>query len=78
MVLRVKGYPLRFSLVATDGMTSPISFGQGSGPEILGTVIVGVHHLSPVVFQSTFPVSAWIKPYQRPSFVADHGIEPSQ
>ena len=32
-------------LVATDGVTPPIWFGQGSDPEILGVVTVGVHHL---------------------------------
>ena len=32
-------------LLATDGITPPITFGQGSDPEILGTVTVGVHHL---------------------------------
>ena len=35
----------RVALVATDGITPPITFGQGSDPEILGTVTVGVHHL---------------------------------
>gem|GEM_PF-7086811 len=35
----------RLSLVAADGITPPIWFGQGSDPEILGTVTVGVHHL---------------------------------
>jgi hypothetical protein len=32
-------------LLATDGITPPITFGQDSDPEILGTVTVGVHHL---------------------------------
>jgi hypothetical protein len=32
-------------LLATDRGTTPIWFGQGSDPEILGTVTVGVHHL---------------------------------
>jgi hypothetical protein len=31
--------------VATDGITPPIWFGQGSDPGILGDVSVGVHHL---------------------------------
>ena len=45
IVRRIKGRPPNVSLVATDGITPPITFGQGSGPEILGTVTVGVHHL---------------------------------
>ena len=45
IVRRIKGRPPRVSLVATDGITPPIWFGQGSDPEILGTVTVGVHHL---------------------------------
>lgn len=45
IVGRVKGPPSSVSLVATDGMTPPIWFDQGSDPENLGTVIVGVHHL---------------------------------
>ena len=45
IVRRIKGTPPRVSLVATDGITPPITFGQGSDPEILGTVTVGVHHL---------------------------------
>jgi hypothetical protein len=32
-------------VVATDGITPPIWFGQGSDPGILGDVSVGVHHL---------------------------------
>ena len=39
------GRPPRVSLVVTDGITPPILFGEGSDPEILGTVTVGVHHL---------------------------------
>jgi hypothetical protein len=40
----------RISLVATDGITPPIWFAQGSDPEILGVVTIGVvivcvHHL---------------------------------
>ena len=46
IVRRIKGRPPRVSLVATDGITPPITFGQGSDPEILGTVTVGVHHLA--------------------------------
>ena len=45
IVRRIKGTPPNVSLVATDGITPPIWFGQGSDPEILGTVTVGVHHL---------------------------------
>jgi DNA polymerase V len=45
IVRKVQGRPPRVSLVATDGITPPIWFGQGSDPEILGTVIVGVHNL---------------------------------
>jgi DNA polymerase V len=45
IVRRIKGTPPRVSLVATDGITPPILFGQGSDPEILGTVTVGVHQL---------------------------------
>ena len=45
IVRRIKGRPPNVSLVATDGITPPITFGQGSDPEILGTVTVGVHHL---------------------------------
>ena len=45
IVRRVQGRPPNVSLVATDGITPPIPFGQGSDPEILGTVTVGVHHL---------------------------------
>ena len=45
IVRRVQGRPPRVSLVATDGMTPPIWFGQGSDPEILGVVTVGVHPL---------------------------------
>jgi hypothetical protein len=33
------------SLVATDRVTPPIWFGQGSDPEILGLVTVSVHNL---------------------------------
>jgi len=33
-------------ILATDRVTPPIWFGQGSDPEILGTVIFGVHHLA--------------------------------
>ena len=46
IVRRIKGTPPRVSLVATDGITAPIWFGQGSDPEILGVVTVGVHHLA--------------------------------
>ena len=45
IVRRVKGRAPRVSLVATDGITPPIWFGQGADPEILGVVTVGVHHL---------------------------------
>ena len=45
IVRKVQGKPSRVSLVATDGITPPIWFGQGSDPEILGTVTVGVHYL---------------------------------
>ena len=45
IVRQIKGRPPNVSLVATDGITPPITFGQGSDPEILGTVTVGVHHL---------------------------------
>ena len=45
IVRKVQGRPPRVSLVATDGITPPIKFGQGSDPEILGTVTVGLHHL---------------------------------
>ena len=45
IVRRVQGRPPRLSLVATDGITTPIWFGQGSDPEILGVVTVGVLHL---------------------------------
>jgi SOS-response transcriptional repressor LexA len=45
IVRRIKGTPPRVSLVATDGITPPITFGQGFDPEILGTVTVGVHNL---------------------------------
>ena len=45
IVRRIKGTPPRVSLVATDGITPPIWFDQGSDPEILGTVTVGVHCL---------------------------------
>ena len=45
IVRRIKGRPPNVSLVATDGITPPITFGQGYDPEILGTVIVGVHQL---------------------------------
>ena len=45
IVSRVHGRPPRVSLVATDGITPPIWFGQGSDPEILGAVTVGVHNL---------------------------------
>ncbi len=43
----VKGRPPNVSLVATDGLTPPIWFGQGSDPEILGVATFGVHHLVP-------------------------------
>jgi SOS-response transcriptional repressor LexA len=46
IVRKVQGKPPRVSLVATDGITAPIWFGQGSDPEILGVVTVGVHHLA--------------------------------
>jgi len=46
IVRKVKGRPPGVSLVATDGITPPIWFGQGSDPEILGTVTVGDHHLA--------------------------------
>ena len=55
IVRRIKGRPPRVSLVATDGITPPIWFGQGSDPEILGVVTVGVHHLASSC--RTFP--AW-------------------
>ncbi len=45
-VRRVQGRPPKVSLVATACITPPIWFGQGSDPEILGTVTVGVHHLA--------------------------------
>ena len=45
IVRKVQGKPPRVALVATDGITPPIWFGQGSDPEILGVVTVGVHHL---------------------------------
>ena len=45
IVRKVQGKPPRVSLVATNGITPPIWFGQGSDPEILGVVTVGVHHL---------------------------------
>jgi DNA polymerase V len=45
IVRKVRGKPPRASLVATDGITPPIWFGQGSDPEILGVVTVGIHHL---------------------------------
>jgi len=46
IVRKVQGRPPRVSLVATDGgITPPIWFGQGSDPEILGVVTVGVHQL---------------------------------
>jgi DNA polymerase V len=45
IVRRVQGRPPRVSLVATDGITPPIWFVQGSDPEILGVVTVGVHNL---------------------------------
>jgi SOS-response transcriptional repressor LexA len=45
VVRKVQGKPPRVSLVATDGVTPPILFGQGSDPEILGVATVGVHHL---------------------------------
>ena len=41
----IHGRPPRVSLVATDGVTPPIWFGQGLDPEILGVVTVGVHLL---------------------------------
>jgi DNA polymerase V len=45
IVRKVQGRPPRVALVATDGITPPIWFGQGADPEILGVVIVGVHQL---------------------------------
>ena len=45
IVRKVQGKPPRVALVATDGTTPPIWFGQGADPEILGVVTVGVHHL---------------------------------
>ncbi len=45
IVRKIQVKPPRVSLVATDGITPPIWFGQGSDLEILGTVTVGVHHL---------------------------------
>jgi DNA polymerase V len=45
IVHRVQGSPPRVLLVATDEITPPIWFGQGSDPEILGVVTVGVHQL---------------------------------
>ena len=46
IVRKIQGRPPRVALVATDGITPPIRFGQGSDPEILGTVTVGVRHLA--------------------------------
>ena len=46
IVRKVQGSPPRVALVATDGATPPIWFGQGSDPEILGTVTFGVRHLA--------------------------------
>lgn len=45
IVRRVQCKPPNLSLVATAGITPPIWFGQGSDPEILGVVTVGVHNL---------------------------------
>lgn len=45
IVRKIQGRAPRVALVATDGITPPIWFGRGADPEILGTVIVGVHHL---------------------------------
>jgi DNA polymerase V len=45
IVRRVQGRPPNVSLVAADGITPPIWFGQGSDPGILGVVTVGVHQL---------------------------------
>jgi hypothetical protein len=45
IVRRVNGSPPRVSLVATDDITHPFWFSEGSDPEILGVVTVGVHHL---------------------------------
>jgi DNA polymerase V len=46
IVRKIQGRPPRVSLVATDGITPPIWFGQGSDPEILGVVTVGVRNLA--------------------------------
>jgi DNA polymerase V len=45
IVRRIKGRPPKVALVATDGITPPIWFGQGADPEILGVVTVGVLRL---------------------------------
>ena len=45
IVRKLQGKPPRVALVATDGATPPIWFGQGADPEILGVATVGVHHL---------------------------------
>jgi len=45
IVRRIKGRPPKVALVATDGITPPIWFGQGADPEILGVFSVGVHRL---------------------------------
>ena len=45
IVRKVQGKPPWVFLVAADGITPPIWFGQGSDPEILCTVIVAVHNL---------------------------------
>jgi len=46
IVRRVQGRPPRVSLVATDGITPPIWFGQGSDPLILRVITVGVRNLA--------------------------------
>jgi len=46
IVHKVQGKPPKVALVATDGATPPIWFGQGEDPEILGTVTVGIHNLA--------------------------------
>ena len=57
IVRKIQGRPPRVALVATDGITAPIWFGQGSDSEILGTVTVGVHP-SPDISLNGLAVSA--------------------
>ena len=70
IVRLVQGRPPRVSLVATDGITPPIWFGQGSDPEILGVVTVGVHHL---VDKAPMPNGGGRSP-QTPRHLQDHAI----